>query len=311
MSSSHPSRFVRRARPHEAGTLAELQNRSSTHWGYPPDFFDWAPGAHEIPEEYVRDNPVYALEEDGTVTGFYGFTVEDGDLLLDKLFVDIGQIGTGRGKQLWRHAVGVARDLGRDTFVVGSDPNAAPFYAAMGAEWFAEKPTAEPRWTVQMFRYHVPPLEIRPARIEEAAMLHELTQRSTMIWGYEPAFLEWEPQSIAVTPEFLERATAFVLEDGRQVAGYHALVEDDGGINLDKLFVEPEWIGAGHGRRLWNHAIETARARGFREMTIYADPNAGPFYRAMGAEWLREIGTSRPGWKLQVLRYDLADSEAG
>jgi hypothetical protein len=66
--------------------LADLQNRSSTHWGYPPDFFDWAPEAHVIPEAYVRDNPVFVLEEDGRAVGFYGFTRDHGELKLDKRF---------------------------------------------------------------------------------------------------------------------------------------------------------------------------------------------------------------------------------
>lgn len=151
------SRRFRRARPDEAQLLADLQNRSSTHWGYPPGFFDWAPGASEIPEDYVRDNPVYLLEEDARVVGFYGFTVEDGEFLLDKLFVDIDRIGTGCGKALWLHAVDLARRGGRTHFVIGSDPNATAFYKAMGAIWYAEKPTAEPAWTVQMFRFAISP----------------------------------------------------------------------------------------------------------------------------------------------------------
>ncbi len=153
MANTSQSGTIRPAEPQEASLLADLQNRSSTHWGYPPDFFDWAPGAHEIPEEYVRDNSVFVLEEDDRVVGFYGFTMEDGELLLDKLFVDIDRIGTGRGKALWLHAIETSRNLGHDSFVIGSDPNAAPFYRAMGAEWYAEKPTPSPEWTVQMFRY--------------------------------------------------------------------------------------------------------------------------------------------------------------
>lgn len=151
------TRIFRRAEPHEASTLAEVQNRSSTYWGYPQGFFDWAPGAFEIPGEYVRDNPVYLLEEEGRITGFYAYTVEHGELLLDKLFVDIDRIGTGCGRALWQHAVDTARRLGYEYLLIGSDPNAAPFYAAMGAEWLEEKPTGNPDWTVQMFRYGIPP----------------------------------------------------------------------------------------------------------------------------------------------------------
>ncbi len=65
---------------------------------------------------------------------------------------------------------------------------------------------------------------IRPVHIEEAAALHALTQRSTMYWGYEPEFLDWEPESIAVTPEFLEKALAsFALEEDGVVTGYYTL----------------------------------------------------------------------------------------
>jgi GNAT superfamily N-acetyltransferase len=305
------SRRFRRARPDEAQALADLQNRSSTHWGYPPGFFDWAPGASEIPETYVRDNPVYLLEEGGRVVGFYGYTEEDGGLLLDKLFVDLDRIGTGCGKALWLHAIETARTLGRSEIVIGSDPNAAAFYRAMGATWYAEKPTAEPTWTVQMFRFSIPPGSlIRRARQDEAGVLHALTGRSVLHWGYEPEFLDWESESIAVTPELLARSDTRVLEEDGVVTGYYTLVGEPPEPSLDKLFVEPALIGTGRGKRLWRHAVATARQTGAEVMTFAADPNAAPFYRAMGAEWVREEETTRPGWNLQWFRYRLDDSDS-
>jgi GNAT superfamily N-acetyltransferase len=150
--SSDP--HLRRARPEEAGALETLQNRSATHWGYPDGFFDWAGDARDIPESYVRDNPVFVLVDDsGRRLGFYGFTTKGDDLLLDKMFLDVDQIGRGLGRVLWDHAVRTARGLGASHFVIGSDPNAAPFYEAMGATWFAAEPTEEPTWTVQMYRF--------------------------------------------------------------------------------------------------------------------------------------------------------------
>ncbi|MFE5716959.1 GNAT family N-acetyltransferase [Streptomyces erythrochromogenes] len=152
MSASDACR-IRRAEPAEAGELERLQERSSTHWGYPPGYFDWAGEARAIPETYVRSNPVFVLEQDSKSLGFYGFTEEGDRLLLDKLFVDADEIGKGHGRLLWEHAVRTARELGRTEFIVASDPNAAPFYAAMGAVQYATKPTAEPSWTLHMFRY--------------------------------------------------------------------------------------------------------------------------------------------------------------
>jgi predicted N-acetyltransferase YhbS len=69
------------------------------------------------------------------------------------MFLDVDQIGRGLGRVLWDHAVRTARGLGASHFVIGSDPNAAPFYEAMGATWFAAEPTEEPTWTVQMYRF--------------------------------------------------------------------------------------------------------------------------------------------------------------
>jgi GNAT superfamily N-acetyltransferase len=109
-----------------------------------------------VPPDYIRDNPVYVLEESGRIVGYYGLTVEAGELVLDRLFVDRDRIGTGCGKQLWLHAVGKARGLGHREMIIGSEPNAASFYEAMGAVRFGEKPTANPEWTVQMYRFTIP-----------------------------------------------------------------------------------------------------------------------------------------------------------
>jgi GNAT superfamily N-acetyltransferase len=72
------------------------------------------------------------------------------------------------------------------------------------------------------------------------------------------------------------------------------------------LFVEPQAIGTGVGRALYHHVLATARALGFTALRIEADPNAEPFYRAMGA---RPVGVvpsgSIPGRELPVLEVAL------
>ena len=153
-SRTHAGRYeFRRAEPHEAQDLEELQDRSASHWDYPDGYFDWAGDARSILESYVRDNAVFVLvDSDGRTLGFYSFTDDDG-LLLDKMFLDVDQIGRGLGRVLWQHAVQTARGLGVSEFVIGADPNAAPFYESMGATWYAAKPTEEPTWTVQMYRF--------------------------------------------------------------------------------------------------------------------------------------------------------------
>lgn len=147
---------------------------------------------------------------------------------------------------------------------------------------------------------------IRPVDAGEAQELHELTQRSTMFWGYEPAFLDWEPEAIAVSESFLEQALcSYALEEDGVITGYYTLTGALPEPQLDKLFVDAPLIGTGRGKLLWHHALATARWLGATRLTFYADPNAAPFYRAMGATWLGEEETSRPGWNLQLFDVDL------
>jgi GNAT superfamily N-acetyltransferase len=146
---------------------------------------------------------------------------------------------------------------------------------------------------------------IRRARPDEAPALNALTGRSTLHWGYEPAFLDWEPEALLVTTGLIAGSPVYVYEEAARVLGYHALLYKDPHWYLDKLFVEPDRIGTGLGKALWLHAVATARDLGITELLLDADPNAAPFYRAMGCTWLGEQATTWPGWNLQLFRFTI------
>lgn len=151
---------------------------------------------------------------------------------------------------------------------------------------------------------------IRPAHLDEVDTLNALTGRSCLHWGYEPAFLDWEPEAITVTQELVTGSpVTFVLEEESRVVGYYLLTGTPPTLHLDKLFVDADRIGTGRGKRLWRHAVATARALGAAELVFAADPNAAPFYRAMGAEWTHEETTSRPGWNLQFFRFPIPPAD--
>jgi GNAT superfamily N-acetyltransferase len=149
------------------------------------------------------------------------------------------------------------------------------------------------------------PSVIRRVIPGEVSYLNELTGRSVLSWGYEPEFLNWEPQAITVTPEFIASSAVYVLEEAGRIVGYYGLLGEPPEMVLDKLFVEPDRIGSGCGKRLWRHAVATARELGASVLILASDPNAAPFYRAMGAEWVSEEPTSRPGWALQMFRFSV------
>lgn len=149
-------------------------------------------------------------------------------------------------------------------------------------------------------------LNIRRAHPDEAEGLSALAIRSKAHWNYDPTFLEACRKELTLSADFIKTYSVYVVEEAGRVAGFysvHVCAESSGGV-LDFLYVEPESIGMGYGKGLWDHAVATARELGLSSFTLDADPNAEPFYRAMGAERIGEHESpARPGRMLPVMRY--------
>jgi N-acetylglutamate synthase-like GNAT family acetyltransferase len=148
---------------------------------------------------------------------------------------------------------------------------------------------------------------IRPARADEADVLTELVLRSKAHWGYSAAFMNACRAELTQTPAMLTTRPNFVLEADGQPAGLVTLDNlGDGVADLVHLFVAPEYIGRGYGRRLWQHAVETARALGYQELFVESDPNAETFYASMGMMRCGERESSaEAGRMLPLLRCPL------
>ncbi|MFI9152541.1 GNAT family N-acetyltransferase [Streptomyces sp. NPDC053367] len=125
-------------------------------------------------------------------------------------------------------------------------------------------------------------ISIRPARDEEARFLSDLALRSKAHWGYDAAFLASCREELTLkAAELASRRTAVAERDG-SIVGFTTFEGEPPQGVLGMMFVDPVVIGQGIGRLLFTHVVETARSLGFTRFTIDADPNAEPFYEAMG-----------------------------
>ncbi len=129
---------IRPATAGEAGLLSGLALRSKAHWGYDADFLAACRAELTVSEDYITSAPVFVLEEDGRVVGFYGLREQGTELELLYLFVEPAEIGGGHGKRLWQHAVKTAARLGFRKITIESDPYAEAFYLAVGARRVGE-----------------------------------------------------------------------------------------------------------------------------------------------------------------------------
>jgi len=132
--SPTPQARIRRARPDDAAVLTELTMRSKAYWGYDQSFLSDARRELEFrPEKFQPDFHVFLLESKREIVGFYSLIPQGTEIELHDLFVEPHHIGTGCGKRLWNHAMGVVRELGFHTVTLTADPNAEAFYSRQGA----------------------------------------------------------------------------------------------------------------------------------------------------------------------------------
>jgi N-acetylglutamate synthase-like GNAT family acetyltransferase len=145
---------IRRAQLSEAAQLSALAMRSKALWGYDAVFMEACRAPLTVAPERIAKSPFYVLDEGGTITGFYGMSRLPPRGEIEFLFIEPESVRGGRGRQLMRHALMIARRLGFEEIDVASDPSAEGFYAAMGALRIGEVPSdAVPNRLLPLLRF--------------------------------------------------------------------------------------------------------------------------------------------------------------
>jgi GNAT superfamily N-acetyltransferase len=144
---------------------------------------------------------------------------------------------------------------------------------------------------------------IRRARPDEACQISELAQGSKAVWGYSAEQMAVFADELTLREDDVEASHAHVLEAADStLLGFYTLSRQPGiRMELEHLFVAPEALRAGHGRRLLIHAAELAGRLGAETLEIQSDPHASEFYQGFGAEVVSQVPTSIPGRTLPLL----------
>lgn len=150
-------------------------------------------------------------------------------------------------------------------------------------------------------------LRSRPARLDEGGELTELAVRAKSHWGYDPAFLDAARAELTIDAETIGSARVYVLDHEGTTIGFYGLVGEPPRGRLEWLFLEPEAIGLGYGRWMWDDAIEHAKVAGYTELLIESDRFAEPFYLAMGATRIGTTASPVDGAPLPSLRVDVEE----
>ena len=135
-------------------------------------------------------------------------------------------------------------------------------------------------------------MTIRLAQVSEREALERLLRRSSVHEPLYRAQLEAHPDAIELPAEQISAGLVRVAEQNGEIAGFAVLLERSAdACELDGLFVEPERMRAGVGRRLVEDAKRIARERGATRIDVVANPQAVAFYEAVGFTTVGEART--------------------
>lgn len=145
-------------------------------------------------------------------------------------------------------------------------------------------------------------MEIRKAVPNEAGKLSEIALQAKRHWGYPENWIEHWKADLTITPEFITGNEVYVAAEDDEVVGFCALTLKEGIAELEHMWVKPEHMGAGVGRKLFIHALQRATAMNATAVEILADPNAAGFYEHLGAKHIGRVESEIDGQRRALPR---------
>jgi GNAT superfamily N-acetyltransferase len=143
-------------------------------------------------------------------------------------------------------------------------------------------------------------MEILRARRDDAEALSRVSFAAKRHWGYSESWIERWQVSLTITPEFVDHNEVYAAVTDEGLIGFYALSGEGREMELEHLWVLPEFIGTGVGRALFDHAVSRAAASGAEVLGIESDPNAEGFYLRMGARRVGEVSYAMDGQRRRL-----------
>ena len=150
-------------------------------------------------------------------------------------------------------------------------------------------------------------MQLVMAETDQCTELSDLCLRSKAYWEYDEEFIEACRDALTVSAEAVQLGNVMTaVHANGGVCGVAQIITEGENAILDKLFIDPPAIGTGAGKILFHWVKDECERRGVKAISIDADPDAEPFYAAMGAKTIGKAeSTVTPGRFLPLMEYRL------
>jgi ribosomal protein S18 acetylase RimI-like enzyme len=130
---------------------------------------------------------------------------------------------------------------------------------------------------------------IRQAKMCESAILTDIAIRSESHWGYDSDFMNSFKSIYKVTEGFINENPTYVIEEQENILGFYGITCGKEGVELEYLYIDPEFIGKGYGKLLWNHIVKYCKVNRVDRIVLVTSPQAVGFYTKLGAVQIGEV----------------------
>ncbi|MEG1024836.1 MAG: GNAT family N-acetyltransferase, partial [Flavobacterium sp.] len=120
-----------------------------------------------------------------------------------------------------------------------------------------------------------------------------ITKKSKAFWGYSPEQIQEWDKNLTISQDYIKEHNVYKLTVNNLIIGYYSYVfKDEKEIELDNLFVLPEYIGKGLGKYLVLDFLSRIKDQKAERIILDSEPNAESFYSKMGFVKIGEFETS-------------------
>ena len=127
-------------------------------------------------------------------------------------------------------------------------------------------------------------VRIRAACASDLPALRDLFRRSSLSNKGDRDLLLARPEVLELTDEGItEGRTRVAVGADDEILGFITTRPlGAGGLEIEDLFVDPDWMRTGVASRLVEDLVATAGRNGVRRIEVTANPHANAFYRHVG-----------------------------
>jgi GNAT superfamily N-acetyltransferase len=138
-----------------------------------------------------------------------------------------------------------------------------------------------------------PRFAIRTAVAADLPALREIYRTASLSNVDDAPLLLARPEFLVFDGAGVPAGRTLAAETAGRVVGFATITAaDDGGAELEDLFVDPGWRRRGIARQLVTQVVAVAREAGQRWLWVVANPHALPFYRVVGFVDVDRVATA-------------------